>query len=127
MATSSRLRHATATVQAIARSATTRSHPPFALAAEGAELVQALKERASASHDTGLRITIDSEHRSLSMCLAERQAHDHAVSTDGAQVFFSDAAAKRLNGCTLRASTAAHGSSFYLDRSMATSGATNGQ
>jgi len=95
---------------------TARANPGFALAPEGAELLNTLKNEANASRETGLRIVIDPHHRSLSMSLAVQQLHDRVIGTGGSQVFLSAAAAQRLHGCTLRAGPASRGTAFYLDR-----------
>jgi hypothetical protein len=82
---------------------------------EAASLISALGRKASAAAGSGLRITIDADHDSLSMALAPDAAPGETVVHAGeTQVFLSPAAADRLATRTLQASRSAERSSFFL-------------
>jgi hypothetical protein len=87
----------------------------FTIAEEAASLIRALRREANAAAGSGLRITIDAHHDSLSMALAPGAAPgDTVVHVGETQVFLSPAAADRLATCTLQASRSAGRSSFFL-------------
>ncbi|HVT64232.1 MAG TPA: hypothetical protein VHD81_03700 [Mycobacteriales bacterium] len=88
------------------------------MSADGADLVCSLQDEQGANRSSGLRIVIDPQHRSLSMSITDRRPEDVVVTRDGARVYLSVAADKRLRGCTLRAGAAGSESGFYLDRSV---------
>lgn len=98
--------------------ATATGERPLRVSADGAELVCSLQDDQGDSRASGLRIVVDPQHRSLSMSVADRRPEDVVVTRNGAQVYLSVAADKRLRGCTLRAGAAGSESGFYLDRSL---------
>jgi Fe-S cluster assembly iron-binding protein IscA len=82
---------------------------------EAAGLIRTLGREVNAAAGSGLRITIDAHHDSLSMALAPDAAPGDSVLHVGeTQVFLSPAAADRVATCTLHASRSAERSSFFL-------------
>jgi Fe-S cluster assembly iron-binding protein IscA len=82
---------------------------------EAAGLISALGREVNAAAGSGLRITIDAHHDSLSMALAPGAAPgDTVVHTGETQVFLSPAAADRVSTYTLHAKRSAERSSFFL-------------
>jgi len=82
---------------------------------EAASLIRGLGREVNAAAGSGLRITIDAEHDSLSMALAPGAAPGDAVVHVGeTQVFLSPAAAERLATRTLQAGRSAERASFFL-------------
>ena len=82
---------------------------------EAASLIRALCCQVNAAAGSGLRLSIDAQHDSLSMALAPAAApRDAVVHAGGALVFLSPAAADRLITRTLKASRNAERSSFFL-------------
>lgn len=85
------------------------------LSDDAAGLIRSLASKARAATGSGLRISIDGRHDSLSMELAPKAARDDLVVLNRETlVFLSPAASRRLAGRTLRASTAPERSAFYL-------------
>jgi len=86
------------------------------MTADAARLVCDVTNRADSSAKAGLRIVVDPVHDSLSMGIATAPAPEDAVITrDGARVFLSRSAARRLYQRTLRAELSANRSLFFLD------------
>jgi Fe-S cluster assembly iron-binding protein IscA len=85
------------------------------LSHEAARLIRTLARKADASHGSGLRISVDSRHDSLSMALAAGAAPGDVVVLGGdSVVFLSPAASLRLSGRTLRAARPQERASFFL-------------
>lgn len=83
---------------------------------EAAQLVHALTDAADLSEQAGLRIVVDSTHNSLSMALAtEPQPAGVVVASQGARVFLTESASRRLQRRTLRAELSANRTLFFLD------------
>jgi Fe-S cluster assembly iron-binding protein IscA len=86
------------------------------MTADAARLVCDVTNQADSSAEAGLRIVVDPVHDSLSMAIAATPAREDAVITrDGARVFLSRSAARRLHQRTLRAELSANRSLFFLD------------
>ena len=86
------------------------------MTADAARLVCHVTNRTDSSAEAGLRIVVDPVHDSLSMGVATAPASEDAVITrDGARVFLSRPAARRLHQRTLRAELSAKRSLFFLD------------
>jgi iron-sulfur cluster assembly protein len=86
------------------------------MTADAATLVCDVTSQADSSAEAGLRIVVDPVHDSLSMGIATAPAPQDAVITrDGARVFVSRPAARRLHKRTLRAELSADRSLFFLD------------
>ena len=82
---------------------------------EASSLISALGREANAAAGSGLRITIDAHHDSLSMALAPDAAPgDSVVHMGETRVFLSPAAADRLATLTLHASRSDERCSFFL-------------
>ena len=87
----------------------------LAITDEAANLIRALCCQVNAAAGSGLRLSIDAQHDSLSMALAPGAAPgDTVVHTSDTHVFLSPAAADRLTMSTLQASRSAARSSFFL-------------
>jgi hypothetical protein len=85
------------------------------LSDDAAGLIRALAGKARASAGSGLRISVDGRHDSLSMALAPKAVKgDHVVLNQDTPVFLSPAASRRLLGRTLRASTPPERSAFFV-------------
>jgi iron-sulfur cluster assembly protein len=83
---------------------------------DAAMLVCTLRRDADLPTEAGLRIVVDRNHQSLSMGLARNpEPQDEVVSSDGAHIFLSQSAARRLGQRTLRAEISAGRSLFFLD------------
>ena len=84
---------------------------------DAATLVRSIADDADLSDDAGLRIVIHPTHKSLSMGLAHHaEPDDVTVTSNGAHVFLSRPASKRLSRGTLRAEITDQRSAFFLDR-----------
>jgi Fe-S cluster assembly iron-binding protein IscA len=82
---------------------------------EAANLIRALCRQVNAAAGSGLRLTVDAHHDSLSMALAPGAVPGDTVAHIGeTQVFLSSAAADRLASRTLQASRSAERASFFL-------------
>jgi hypothetical protein len=87
----------------------------LALSDEAAGLIRSLARKSGASTGSGLRITVDRRHDSLSMALATGPVRGDAVVLNReTRMFVSAAASHRLSGRTLRASTGPDRSAFFL-------------
>ena len=88
------------------------------LTLDAAELVRTLVAEAALPPEGGLRIATDPAHRdSLSMrTVPAGEAEDAVVRRNGAQVFLSPQASRRLAHGTLRAEISAQRAVFFLDR-----------
>lgn len=85
------------------------------LSDDAAGLIRALARKARASAGSGLRISVDGRHDSLTMQLAPKAVSgDVVVLNRDTVVFLSPAASRRLSGRTLRASTPPERSAFFL-------------
>ena len=83
---------------------------------EAAQLVHALTDDADMPEQAGLRIVVDPTHNSLSMALATApQPADVVVATQGARVFLTASASRRLQRRTLRAELTGSRTLFFLD------------
>lgn len=83
---------------------------------EAAQLVRTLTHDADLPEQAGLRIVVDPTHNSLSMALAaEPQPADVVVATQGARVFLTALASRRLQRRTLRAELTDSRTLFFLD------------
>ena len=83
---------------------------------EAAQLVRALTDDADLPERAGLRIVVDPTHNSLSMALAMGpQPADVVVATQGARVFLTALASRRLHRRTLRAELTDGRTLFFLD------------
>lgn len=86
------------------------------MTADAARLVRDVTNRTDSSAEAGVRIVVDPVHDSLSMGIATAPAPEDAVVTrDGARVFLSRPAARRLHHRTLRAELSENRSLFFLD------------
>ena len=84
---------------------------------DAARLVRTLAQDADLPDAGGMRIVIDPEHRSLSMGLARNpEPRDEVINVNGANVFLSPPASRRLERGTLKAAITEHRSQFFLDR-----------
>jgi hypothetical protein len=89
--------------------------PLLTLSNDAAGLIRSLAVKARASTGSGLRISVDERHDSLSMALAPKATRgDAVVLNDDTLVFLSPAASRRLSGRTLRASTPPDRSAFFV-------------
>jgi Fe-S cluster assembly iron-binding protein IscA len=85
------------------------------LSDDAAGLIRSLASKARAVTGSGLRISVDRRHDSLSMELVPTATYgDVVVLNGGASLFVSPAASRRLSGRTLRASTPPERSAFFL-------------
>lgn len=83
---------------------------------EAARLVRTLTHDADLPEDAGVRIVVDPRHNSLSMALAtEPEPADVVVVTQGARVFLTASASRRLQRRTLRAELTDSRTLFFLD------------
>lgn len=86
------------------------------ISGEAAQLVRTLAEDADLPDHAGLRIVVDPTHNSLSMALAaEPDPADVVVATQGARVFMTASASRRLQRRTLRAELTDSRTLFFLD------------
>ena len=89
--------------------------PLLTLSDGAAGLIRSLAVKTRASTGSGLRISVDGRHDSLSMALApEATSGDVVVLNDDTLVFLSPAASRRLSGRTLRASSPPDRSAFFV-------------
>ena len=83
---------------------------------EAAQLVHALTGAADLPEQAGLRIVIDPTHNSLSMALATQpEPADIVVTSQGAHVFLTASASRRLQRRTLMADLTVSRTMFFLD------------
>jgi Fe-S cluster assembly iron-binding protein IscA len=83
---------------------------------EAARLVRTLTHGADLPDDAGMRIVVDPRHNSLSMALAtEPEPSDIVVGKQGARVFLTASASRRLQRRTLRAELTDSRKLFFLD------------
>lgn len=86
------------------------------MTADAARLVCDVTNRTDSSAEAGLRIVVDPVHDSLSMGIATAPSpEDEVITRDGARLFLSRSAARRLHQRTLRAELSANRSLFFLD------------
>lgn len=86
------------------------------LSDEAARLVRTLTHDADLPKDAGVRIVVDPRHNSLSMALAtEPEPADVVVARQGARVFLTASASRRLQRRTLRAELTDSRTLFFLD------------
>jgi Fe-S cluster assembly iron-binding protein IscA len=85
------------------------------LSDDAAGLIRSLALQARASTGSGLRISVDERHDSLSMELASEAVRgDVVVLNRGSLLFLSPAASSRLSDRTLSASTAPERPAFFV-------------
>lgn len=85
------------------------------LSDDAAGLIRALASNAQAATGSGLRISVDGRHDSLSMALAPNAVTGDVLVLNGdTLLFLSPAASRRLSDRTLRASMPPERSSFFL-------------
>jgi Fe-S cluster assembly iron-binding protein IscA len=82
---------------------------------DAAKLVRVLAHRGAVASDGGVRIVVNDRTSSLSMSLASSPGYADAVIThDGARVFLSQHAARRMRNKTLCAEVNSRRSLFFL-------------
>ena len=88
----------------------------LSISGDAARLVRTLTHDANLPDEAGMRIVIDPKHRSLSMELARNpEPQDEIINSNGAHVFLSQPASRRLELRTLRAAITDRRSQFFLD------------
>lgn len=88
----------------------------LAISDDAARLVATLMNDADLPEEAGLRIVVHPRHNSLSMALAtEPEPADVIVASQGARVFMTASASRRLQRRTLKAELTDSRSLFFLD------------